>query len=64
MRIIQQELFQAAFLVAATNPPDGSSIAFKTSGYGLDRFAGSDSQHDPGMLNLKPSEAATMGHCF
>jgi hypothetical protein len=62
MRVIQQELFQTAFLVATADPPDSGPITFQASGYDLDRIPGGDSQHDPSMLNLKPSEATTVGH--
>jgi hypothetical protein len=55
-------LFQAAFLVAATDPPDSGPIAFEACSNGLDRFTSGDRQHDPGVLDLKPRQPATVGH--
>lgn len=61
---IQQELFQAVFLVASTDPPDGGPITFQAGGDSLDRFASGDCQHDPSTLNLEPGEAAAVGYSF
>jgi hypothetical protein len=60
--VVQQEFCQAALLVTATDPPDGGSVTLQSRSDCLDRFARGDSQDDPGMLDLEPSEAATAGH--
>ena len=60
--VVQQEVFQPSLLVTATDPPDGGPVALQARGDRLDRLAGGDSQHDPGMLDLEPGQAATAGH--
>jgi hypothetical protein len=62
--VVQQEVFQPALLVAATDPPDGGPVTLQARGDNLDRFAGGDGQHDPGMLDLKPGQAATPGYAL
>jgi len=59
---VQQELLQAALLVAATDTPDGSRIALKTSGDGLNGFTGGNGQDDAGMLDLEPSQLPGSGN--
>ena len=59
---VQQEFVQAAVLVAAADPPDGGPVTRQPRGDRLDRFAGGDGQHDPGMLHLEPGQAAAAGH--
>ena len=63
-RVVQQEVFQPALLVTATDPPDGGPVALHPRGDRLDRFPGGDGQHDPGMLDLEPGQAATVGHAL
>jgi hypothetical protein len=58
MRIIHQELVQAPLLVAATDPPDGGPIIAEPGGDCLDRFPGSNSQDDTGMLDREPGQVA------
>jgi hypothetical protein len=60
--VVQQEVFPAALRGAATDPPDGGPVALHPSGDRLDRFAGGDGEHDPGMLDLEPGQAAPVGH--
>jgi len=62
VRVIQQEFLQAALRVTAADPPDGGAVAFQPSSDRLDRFPGSDSENDPGMLDLEPSQSATVRH--
>jgi hypothetical protein len=59
---VQQEVFQAALLITATNPPDRGPVTLPPSGDRLDWFTASDRQHDPGMLDLEPGQAATVDH--
>jgi hypothetical protein len=62
MRVVQQEFFQPALLVTATDPPDSGPVTLQPRSNGLDRFPGGDSQDDAGMLDLEPSQAAIAGH--
>jgi len=62
VRVIQQELLQAALLVTAADAPDGGPVALQPSRDGLDRFPGSDGEDDPGMLDLEPGQSATVRH--
>ena len=62
MRIIHKEFLQAAVFVTATDPPDRGSIAFQSCSDSLDRLATGDGQHDPGVLDLEPGQAATARH--
>jgi hypothetical protein len=61
-RLVQQEFFQPALLVAAADPPDGGPVTLQPGSDLLDRLPRSDGQDDPGMLHLEPSQAATVGH--
>ena len=63
-RVVQQEFFQPTPLVTATDPPDGGPVALQPTGDRLNRFPGGDSQHDPGMLDLEPGQAATVSHAL
>src|SRR5438067_2204284 len=60
--VVQQELLQPAPLVAATDTPDGGPITFRLGGDRLNRFAGSDSQNDAGVLDLEPGQASVVSH--
>jgi len=55
-------LLQPAQLVAATDTPDGGPVTFRLGSDGLNRFARSDSQDDPSVLDLKPSQASVVSH--
>src|SRR5947208_8134541 len=59
--VVQQEFFQAALLVTTADPPDGGPITLHPRGDALNRFAGGNGQHDAGMLDLKPGQAAAAG---
>ena len=48
-------------LVATTDPPDSGRVAFQAAGDVLDRFAGGDSQDDPGLLDLEPGQPPAAG---
>lgn len=62
MRVVQQEFFQPALLVTATDPPDGGPVTLQPRSNSLNWFPGGNSQDNPGMLDLEPSQAATAGH--
>jgi hypothetical protein len=50
---VGQQPGQAVLLVAVADTPDGGGVALPAGGDGLDRFAGSDGQDDPGPLDLE-----------
>jgi hypothetical protein len=56
-----EELFQAAVLVASADPPDGGAIALQAVGEIAHTLASGNGQDDPGMLHLKPRQAAVTG---
>ena len=58
---VQQEALPAALLVAATDPPDSGRITLQAGGHRVDRLATSDSQDDPGVLYLEPSQVPGAG---
>ena len=62
--VVQQEFFQSAPLVTAADAPDGGPVALHPGGDRLDRLPGGDGQHDPGVLDLEPGQAATVGHAL
>jgi hypothetical protein len=59
--LIQQEVFAAALLVAATDPPDGGRVTFHAGGHRVDRFTTGDCQHNAGVLDLGPSQVPGSG---
>src|SRR5262249_4201561 len=60
--VVQQELGEAAQLVASAGPPDGGAVAAEIGGEPTDRFAGGDGQDDAGVLDLEPTEASVARH--
>jgi hypothetical protein len=60
--VVQQKLLEPALLVATTDSPDGGPVTFRLGGDGLDWFAGSDSQDDTSVLDLKPSQTTVASH--
>ena len=60
--LVQEEFFQPTLLVTAADPPDRGPVTLQPRGDGPDRFPSSDGQHDPGVLDLKPGQAAAASH--
>src|SRR5262245_31702805 len=58
---IEQEVFPASVLLAATDPPDRGWVALHAGGHRADRFATGDGQHNAGMLDLEPSQVPGSG---
>src|SRR5438067_332338 len=59
---VQQECFQAALLVAATDSPDRGSVTLQAVGYRLDRFTAGNGQDDAGMFDLKVRQVSAACH--
>src|SRR5262249_18774673 len=51
----------AAVLVAPADAPDGGRVAFHVGGHRVDRFPPGHGQHNPGALDLEPSQLPGSG---
>jgi hypothetical protein len=59
-RVVGQDVPYPTFPVALADPPDGRAVARQAAGDFADALPGGNGQDDPGVLDLKPSQAAVV----